>query len=77
MRKQKYELFASANKRVAQNVRRYLKTRDWTIEALAAEAEIDKGNLTNALNGKINFTMRMIVRIEEALKVDLSELFKK
>jgi transcriptional regulator with XRE-family HTH domain len=77
MRKQKYELFASANKRVAQNVRRYLKTRGWTIEALATEAEIDKGNLTNALNGKINFTMRMIVRIEEALKVDLSELFKK
>jgi transcriptional regulator with XRE-family HTH domain len=77
MRKKKYELFEAANGRVGENVRRFLKAKGWTIEALAIEADIDKGNLTNALNGKINFTMRMVVRLEEALKVDLAELFKK
>jgi transcriptional regulator with XRE-family HTH domain len=77
MRKKQYELFEAANKRVGQNVRRFLKARGWTIEKLATETDIDKGNLTNALNGKINFTMRMVVRIQEFLKVDLVELFKK
>jgi transcriptional regulator with XRE-family HTH domain len=77
MRKQTYELYASANKRLALNVRRLLKDKEWTVERLATEADQDKGNIYNMLNGRINFTMRAVVRIERALGVDLSELFKK
>ena len=77
MRKQTYELFEAANKRLSHNVRRILKTKAWTVEKLATESELDKGNVYNMLNGKINFTMRAIVRIEQALKVDLADLFKK
>jgi transcriptional regulator with XRE-family HTH domain len=77
MRKQQYELYSSANKRIAQNLRRLLKVKDWTVEKLATETELDKGNIYNMLNGRINFTMRAVVRIEKALSVDLSELFRK
>ena len=47
------------------------------VERLAQEADLDKSNLYNMLNGKINFTLRALVRIEKALEVDLSELFRK
>jgi transcriptional regulator with XRE-family HTH domain len=77
MPKRTYELYVSANKRIAHNIRRLLKDRVWVVERLAQEADLDKSNLYNMLNGKINFTLRALVRIEKALEVDLSELFRK
>ena len=77
MRKQQYELYKKANDRIASNIQRLIKKAKWTVEKLAVESDLDKSNLYNMMNGKINFTMRALVKIETALETDISELFRK
>jgi transcriptional regulator with XRE-family HTH domain len=77
MKRTQTELFKPTNRRISENVGRLIKKRGWTIEKLALEADLANGNLYNMMNGKINFTLRAITRIEQALQVDVSELFKK
>jgi len=72
----KTELHKAANSRIAANIKRLVKKRGWTIEKLAFDSDLDKGNTYNMMNGKINFTLRTVVRLSETLEVDLSEFFK-
>ena len=73
----KTHLFKTANSRIAANVKRLVKKRGWTIEKLAFESDLDKGNTYNMMNGKINFTLRTIVKFAETLECDLVEFLKK
>jgi transcriptional regulator with XRE-family HTH domain len=77
MKRPKTELFKPTNRRISENIGRLIKKKGWTIEKLALEADLANGNLYNMMNGKINFTLRALVRIEGALGTDISELFKK
>jgi len=70
-------LFKSANSRIAANIKRLVKKRGWTVEKLAFDSDLDKGNTYNMLNGKINFTLRTVVKFAETLEVDLAEFFRK
>lgn len=73
----KTQLFIGANARIAANIRRLVKKRGWTIERLAFDSDLDKGNTYNMMNGKINFTLRSVVKFSETLEVDLVEFFRK
>ncbi len=73
----KTPLFKSANSRIAVNVKRLIKKRGWTLERLAFDSDLDKGNTYNMMNGKINFTLRTIVKFAETLECDLGEFFRK
>jgi transcriptional regulator with XRE-family HTH domain len=73
----KTELYKATNGRIAKNVKRLVTKKGWTLEKLALEADLDNGNLYNMVNGKINFTLRTINRLETALEADISEFFKK
>jgi len=69
-------LFKSANARIAANIKRLVKKRGWTIERLAFDSDQDKGNVYNMMNGKINFTLRAVVKFAETLEVDIKEFFR-
>jgi transcriptional regulator with XRE-family HTH domain len=73
----KTQLYKAANARIASNVKRLAKKRGWTIEKLAFDSDLDAGNTYNMLNGKINFTLRTLVKFAETLEVDLAEFFRK
>ncbi|HTB22200.1 MAG TPA: helix-turn-helix transcriptional regulator [bacterium] len=70
------ELFKAANARISKNVHRLVKKQGWTIEKLAFDSDLDKGNTYNMVNGKINFTLRAVWKMSQTLQVDLSEFFK-
>jgi transcriptional regulator with XRE-family HTH domain len=73
----KTQLHKTANSLIAANVKRLVKKRGWTLEKLAFDSDIDKGNVYNMTNGKLNFTLRTVIKFAEALEVELSEFFKK
>lgn len=77
MQPQRTNPLKETNALIAANLRRLAQQRGWTLERLAVESGVDKGNLYNALNGKINFTIRAMVKLSESLEVDIAELLKR
>jgi transcriptional regulator with XRE-family HTH domain len=73
----KTQLHKAANSLIAANVKRLVKKRGWTLERLAFDSDLDKGNVYNMVNGRLNFTLRTVVKFAETLEVELAEFFKK
>lgn len=47
----------------------------WRAEHVHLYADVDKGNLSRFFNGHRDYNLRSLVRIAEALEVDVSRLF--
>lgn len=50
---------------------------DLSQEVLAYEAGLERAYYWKLENGRINVTLETLVRLSDALKVDIAELFKK
>jgi transcriptional regulator with XRE-family HTH domain len=62
-------------KMVGQNLRRLRKARGFTMEGLAHEADMEYRQLGRIERGEINTSILSLLRVCEALHVDISELF--
>ena len=60
---------------VGQNLRRLRKARGFTMEGLAHEADMEYRQLGRIERGEINTSILSLLRICEALQVEISELF--
>jgi len=60
---------------VGRRIRELRKRADLSQEALALEAEIDRTYITSVENGRRNISIRMLVRICDALGVSLATFF--
>ena len=60
---------------LSENIRRYMKLGDWTIPALAKEAEISTTTLSNCLNDKSDPRISIIKKIADKLGVSMAQLF--
>ena len=49
-------------------------SKDVFIEVLAKECEVDKSQISRMEHGKVNFSMSMLYRIAQVLKVDPRDL---
>ena len=49
-------------------------SKDISIEVLAKECKVDNGQVSRMEHGKVNFSMSMLYRIAQVLKVDPREL---
>ena len=77
MKNKNYKLNSSINKRITRNILRLLKQEGLTPEKLAFYSEVDKGNLSNLLAGKINYTIQTVNKLANGLSVDIHEFFVK
>lgn len=75
MRKKDYRLNTAINQRLTRNIRKQMAKRGWNAEKLAAEAEVDKSNLSNLFTGKLNYTIQTVEKLCTALDIDISRLF--
>lgn len=64
-----------AIRQLGKRVRALRLTRGWSQEELAVEAKLDRGYVGRIERGETNLTIRNIVRIADALKVSVGELF--
>lgn len=64
-------------KRISKNIKTLLQERSMTMEALAFEADINKGNLSRILSCNQGASLAMIAKIAKALNVDVELIFKK
>ncbi len=62
-------------KMVGQNLRRLRKARGFTMEGLAHEADMEYRQLGRIERGEINTSILSLLRVCEALQVEVSELF--
>lgn len=62
--------------RIGKNISRIRKERGLTIKELGLECEIEKSNLIPIEKGRINVTILTLVKIADALNVELIELLK-
>jgi transcriptional regulator with XRE-family HTH domain len=60
--------------RIAANVRRRRKDREWTQEDLAEHAGIDEKQVQRIEAGRINIGVRSLLRVARALEVSLGDL---
>jgi len=67
----------STVERVTANVQRILDQYGWSRQNLADAMCVDKGNLSRTLRGRHSPGVSYVQRIALALKVDISELFRK
>lgn len=61
---------------VGQNLRRLRKARGFTMEGLAHEADMEYRQLGRIERGEINTSILSLLRVCEALHVEISELFE-
>lgn len=62
-------------KRIGWNLRRLRKERDITQEDFATDSGIDRGYISGVERGVRNPSVLVLVRITEAIGVDIAELF--
>jgi transcriptional regulator with XRE-family HTH domain len=72
-----HKLNDKINLRISKNIRRLLVKKSWTVERLGIEADYDKSNLYSLMGGRLNYTVRSMAALAEALQVDIAEFFKK
>lgn len=62
--------------RLTANIHGLMVRKRWRAEHIHMNADVDKGNLSRFFNGHRDYNLRSLVRIAEALDVDVSELFR-
>ena len=62
-------------KKLGNNLRKIRKEKGYTMEGLAHEAEIEYRQLGRIERGEINTTVVSLLRICEALEIELKQLF--
>ena len=60
---------------IAQNIKKYRKTRSMSQESLAAAAGLSKNYISLIETGQEKIGMRAFIRIKDALGVSASQLF--
>lgn len=63
-------------KNIGQNIRKIRKTKNIPQVDLAVEVGIDRAYLSEIENGRTNTTINILYAIADALKVEISDLFK-
>lgn len=63
------------HKRIGWNLRRLRKEREITQEDFATDSGFDRGYISGVERGVRNPSVKVLVRIADALKVDVAELF--
>jgi transcriptional regulator with XRE-family HTH domain len=66
--------FLDALKLVGHNIRKFRKTKEWSIEALAEHADISPAYLGELERGRENVSIRTLSQIAKALRVKLPSL---
>ncbi len=61
---------------IGQNISKLRKAAKLSTNELSYDTGIDKSNLVNIEKGRTNVTIKTLVKIAQALQVDLKELFK-
>lgn len=61
--------------RLGERIRELRKARNYTQEQLAAYTEIPRSNISKIENGLMNLEFKTIVRIAQALEVELHQFF--
>ena len=64
------------NKQLGARIRYLRQQKNWSMEDLALEAEINRNYLGDLERGKRNPTLKILTKIAIALEVNLDELFK-
>lgn len=64
-------------KRVGKRIRELRNIKGPSQEALADLADFERAYFWKLENGKVNCTLETLVRVAEALEVDIAELFQK
>lgn len=62
-------------KNIAYNLRRLRKSRKWSQEKLANEADIDRTYMGHIENCKYGVGMKVLCRLAKALDADITDLF--
>ncbi len=62
-------------KKVGQTLRRKRKEKGLTMESLAMEAEMEYRQLGRIERGEVNTSLISLLRLCEALKIEMKELF--
>ena len=62
-------------KQVGRNLRQKRKEKGFTMEGLAHEAEIEYRQLGRIERGEVNTSVISLLRLCEALKIEMSDLF--
>jgi transcriptional regulator with XRE-family HTH domain len=62
---------------IGQNIVKYRKQKNMTQEDLCGVAEIDRSYLSEVENGKANVSVQTLVKIAEALNIDLAVIVQK
>jgi transcriptional regulator with XRE-family HTH domain len=60
---------------LGRNITKFRKDRGMTTQALADECDIEKSNLIPIEKGKINTTVITLLKLANALKVDVKDFF--
>lgn len=63
------------HERIGWNLRRLRKEREITQEDFATDSGFDRGYISGVERGVRNPSVKVLVRIANALKIDVSELF--
>lgn len=63
--------------KVGEQVRKYRKLKHLTLGELGEKTSLAPSTISDAENGKSQFSVKSLVRIADALGVDLHYLFKK
>jgi transcriptional regulator with XRE-family HTH domain len=63
-------------KQVGQNITKIRKSKKLTLKELALESDMEKSNLIPIEKGRINVTVTTLVKLANALNVEVKEFFK-
>jgi len=63
-------------KLIGKNIAKFRKVKGFTQEDLAGAAEIDRSYLSEIENGHKNLSVTMLLKISEALDIDVNEFFE-
>lgn len=61
---------------IGKNIVRLRKAKNWTQEDLCGEAQIDRSYLSEIENGKMNVTIKALVKIARELDCELEDLIR-
>jgi transcriptional regulator with XRE-family HTH domain len=61
--------------KLGQKIRRIRESKDYSQEAFAAEAEIDRSYMGGVERGERNISVVNLIKIAKALKVEVGDLF--
>lgn len=65
---------AAVLKKIGENITRLREAQGLTVSELARRADMEKSNLSPIEKGKINVTVRTLVKIADGLGVGVAEL---